>query len=82
VNARLRRRALLGLDALNFLIDDVRDGVGDYLATYLIAVRGPEQGWNEATVGLVMSISGMVTSAASLPHRPFETDFRKGDCQL
>ena len=61
------RRALLGLDALNFFLADVRDGLGPYLAIYLIAVRGPEQGWNEATVGLVMSIAGIVGLLAQTP---------------
>ena len=61
------RRALLGLDALNFFLADVRDGLGPYLAIYLIAVRGPEQGWNEATVGLVMSIAGIVGLIAQTP---------------
>ena len=32
------RRALRGLDALNFTLADVRDGLGPYLAIYLIAV--------------------------------------------
>ncbi|RYE31914.1 MAG: MFS transporter [Hyphomicrobiales bacterium] len=61
------RRALLGLDALNFFLADVRDGLGPYLAIYLIAVRGPEQGWNEATVGLVMTIAGIVGLLAQTP---------------
>lgn len=61
------RRALLGLDALNFFLADVRDGLGPYLAIYLIAVRGPEQGWNEATVGLVMTIAGIVGLIAQTP---------------
>lgn len=60
-------RALRGLDALNFFLADVRDGLGPYLAIYLIAVRGPEQGWNEATVGLVMTIAGIVGLLAQTP---------------
>ena len=48
------QQSLRGLDALNFFLADVRDGLGPYLAIYLIAVRGPHQGWNEATTGLVM----------------------------
>ena len=60
-------RALRGLDALNFFLADVRDGLGPYLAIYLIAVRGPDQGWNEATVGLVMTIAGIVGLLAQTP---------------
>ena len=60
-------RALRGLDALNFFLADVRDGLGPYLAIYLIAVRGPDQGWNEATTGLVMTIAGIVGLMAQIP---------------
>ena len=61
------RRALRGLDGLNFFLADVRDGLGPYLAIYLIAVRGPEQGWNEATAGLVMTIAGIAGLVAQTP---------------
>jgi MFS family permease len=61
------KRALFGLDALNFFLADVRDGLGPYLAIYLIAVRGPDQGWNEATTGLVMTIAGIVGLVAQTP---------------
>ncbi|MEH3146879.1 MAG: MFS transporter [Methylobacterium frigidaeris] len=60
-------RALRGLDALNFTLADVRDGLGPYLAIYLIAVRGPDQGWNEATTGLVMTIAGIAGLVAQTP---------------
>jgi MFS family permease len=55
------------LDALNFFLADVRDGLGPYLAIYLIAVRGPAHGWNEATVGLVLTIAGIVGLLAQTP---------------
>lgn len=61
------RPALRGLDALNFFLADVRDGLGPYLAIYLIAVRGPNQGWNEATTGLVMTIAGIAGLIAQTP---------------
>ncbi|MGY2051026.1 MFS transporter [Methylobacterium sp. JK268] len=60
-------RARRGLDALNFFLADVRDGLGPYLAIYLIAVRGPDQGWNEATTGLVMTIAGIAGLIAQTP---------------
>jgi MFS family permease len=60
-------RALRGLDALNVFLADVRDGLGPYLAIYLIAVRGPTQGWNEATTGMVMTIAGIVGLIAQTP---------------
>ena len=59
--------ALRGLDALNFFLADVRDGLGPYLAIYLLAVRGPDQGWNEATIGLVMTIAGVAGLIAQTP---------------
>jgi len=55
------------LDALNFLLADVRDGLGPYLAIYLLAVRGPDQGWNEGTIGLVMTTAGLVGLLAQVP---------------
>ena len=61
------RRALRGLDGLNFFLADVRDGLGPYLAIYLIAVRGPDAGWNEATTGLVMTIAGIAGLLAQTP---------------
>ena len=60
-------RVLRGLDALNFFLADVRDGLGPYLAIYLLAVRGPDQGWNEATIGLVITISGIAGLIAQTP---------------
>uniref|UniRef100_UPI0035CBA54F MFS transporter n=1 Tax=uncultured Methylobacterium sp. TaxID=157278 RepID=UPI0035CBA54F len=59
--------SLRGLDALNFFLADVRDGLGPYLAIYLIAVRGPDQGWNEATTGLIMTIAGVAGLIAQTP---------------
>ena len=55
------------LDWLNFFLADVRDGLGPYLAIYLIAVRGPTHGWNEATTGLVITIAGIVGLLAQTP---------------
>ncbi len=55
------------LDALNFFLADVRDGLGPYLAIYLIAVRGPAHGWNEATVGMVLTIAGIIGLLAQTP---------------
>lgn len=60
-------RAARGLDALNFFLADVRDGLGPYLAIYLIAVRGPAEGWNEATAGAVMTIAGIAGLVAQTP---------------
>ncbi len=60
---RIRR----SLDALNFFLADVRDGLGPYLAIYLLAVRGPDQGWNEATIGLVITLSAVAGLLSQTP---------------
>jgi sugar phosphate permease len=48
-------RAKRALDASNFFLADVRDGLGPYLAIYLLT----EQKWNEARIGMVMSIAAI-----------------------
>jgi MFS family permease len=50
------------LDALNFFLADVRDGLGPYLAIYLLTEK-----WNEASIGVVMSIAGLAGIAAQTP---------------
>src|ERR1700675_3564110 len=50
------------LDALNFFLADVRQGLGPYLAIYLLT----ERHWAEDEIGLVMSIaavSGLILQA-------------------
>jgi MFS family permease len=57
-------RANRSLDALNFFLADVRGGLGPYLAVYLLTVRN----WNEAQIGIVMSIgaiAGILTETPS-----------------
>ena len=63
VSPRIHR----ALDGLNFFLADVRDGLGPYLAIYLLAVRGPEQGWNPATIGFVITLAGLIGLAAQTP---------------
>src|SRR3954469_18440086 len=57
------RRAGRALDASNFFLADVRDGLGPYLAIYLLT----EQRWNEASIGVVMSIATVAGLAAQTP---------------
>jgi MFS family permease len=61
--ARLRR----SLDALNFFLADVRDGLGPYLAVYLLAV----QDWDAASIGVVISIGGIAGLLAQTPAGAF-----------
>lgn len=62
-DAALKQRANRALDAANFFLADVRDGLGPYLAIYLLT----EQKWNEAQIGLVMSIAGFAGILAQTP---------------
>ena len=56
-------RANRALDGANFFLADVRDGLGPYLAIYLLTV----QHWDEARIGVVMSIA---TAAGILAQTP------------
>ena len=51
------------LDALNFFLADVRDGLGPYLAIYLLTI----QHWYQASIGFVMSIGGIAGILAQTP---------------
>jgi MFS family permease len=56
-------RTARALDALNFFLADVRDGLGPYLAIYLLIV----QRWDEASIGAVMAVSGVVAVVSQTP---------------
>ncbi len=51
-----RRFNPYALDALNFLLADVRGAIGPYLNVFLVT----QQGWSQAAVGLVATISGLI----------------------
>jgi MFS family permease len=51
------------LDWLNLLLADVQDGLGPFLAVYLLAGRH----WEPARIGLVMSVGGIATVLARTP---------------
>jgi len=57
------RRAGHALDAANFFLADVRDGLGPYLAIYLLT----EQKWDEASIGVVMSVATIAGILAQTP---------------
>jgi MFS family permease len=52
-----------GLDALNFLLADVRDGIGPYLAIFLLTT----QHWEPARVGAAMSAMALASVLAQTP---------------
>jgi MFS family permease len=55
-------RSLFALDWLNFLLADVQTGVGPFLAMYLASRH-----WNEAEVGLALTIGSLAGIAAQTP---------------
>ncbi|POD80968.1 MFS transporter [Pseudomonas syringae group genomosp. 3] len=57
------RRNALSLDSLNFFLADVRDGLGPYLAIYLLAVHK----WDPASIGVVMTIAGIAGLLTQTP---------------
>src|SRR6201994_4216544 len=59
----LKARANRALDAANFTLADVRDGLGPYLAIYLLT----EQHWDEARIGMVMAVATFAGIAAQTP---------------
>jgi len=58
-----QQQASRALDAANFFLADVRDGLGPYLAIYLLT----EKKWDEASIGLVMSIAAIIGIVAQTP---------------
>jgi predicted MFS family arabinose efflux permease len=57
------RRSLHGLDGLNFLMADVRDGLGPYLAVFLKA----EQHWQPGPIGIAMAASSIAAALCQIP---------------
>ena len=56
-------RSLRGLDGLNFLMADVRDGLGPFLSVYLKS----SQHWDAGSIGLVMAASGVAAAVCQIP---------------
>ena len=56
-------RSLRGLDGLNFLMADVRDGLGPFLSVYL---KGTQH-WGSRNIGLVMAASGIAAAICQIP---------------
>src|SRR4051794_41431310 len=62
-NGSPSRTTLRALDALNFFLADVRDGLGPYMAIYLISKRH----WDPSRVGIAMSAMLIGTVVAQTP---------------
>jgi MFS family permease len=57
------RRLTRALDLLNFLLADVRDGLGPYLSIYLLLAHR----WDQASIGFVMAVGGIGAIVAQAP---------------
>jgi len=60
--ATASQKSLRGLDWLNFFLADVQSGVGPFLAIYLATA-----GWNEQTIGVVLTGGGIAGIIAQTP---------------
>lgn len=56
-------RSLRGLDGINFLMADVRDGVGPYLSIHLSGARD----WQSGPIGLAMAMSNIAAAICQVP---------------
>ena len=56
-------RSLRGLDGINFLMADVRDGIGPYLSIYLSGARD----WQAGPIGVAMAISNIAAAVCQVP---------------
>jgi MFS family permease len=56
-------KSLLGLDGINFLMADVRDGVGPYLSVFL---KGGQH-WEPGAIGIAMAASSIASALCQIP---------------
>jgi predicted MFS family arabinose efflux permease len=57
------QRSLAGLDGINFLMADVRDGVGPYLSVFL---KGGQH-WDAGAIGVAMAASSVAAALCQIP---------------
>ncbi len=50
------RAHLVPLDWLNFFLADIRGGLGPYVGVFLLT----QAGWNQATIGAALTVSGLI----------------------
>jgi predicted MFS family arabinose efflux permease len=63
LNTQPSPRSRRGLDGINFLMADVRDGLGPYLAIYLKGARH----WDPGAIGLAMGASSIAAALCQIP---------------
>ncbi|MBP9727017.1 MAG: MFS transporter [Gammaproteobacteria bacterium] len=68
-------RSIKALQWLNFFMADVRDGLGPYLAIFLLT----SQHWNPAEIGVALTVMGVATLIMQTPAGAF-IDFTRHKC--
>jgi hypothetical protein len=65
VTSKLKAKRFIpfSLDAINFLLADVRGALGPYLNVFLVT----QQHWSQSEVGLVTSVGGLLGLAVQTP---------------
>src|SRR5262245_47954488 len=73
---RTTTRYHLALDALNFFLADVRGGLGPYVSVFLLI----EAHWDQATIGAVLTVSGIIGITMHTPVGAFidATPYKRG----
>lgn len=56
-------RSLRGLDGINLLMADVRDGVGPYLSVFLEG----DQHWDSGSIGVAMAVASIAAAICQVP---------------
>jgi MFS family permease len=75
-STKSKRFSPFSLDAVNFLLADVRGALGPYLNVFLVT----QKHWSQSEVGLVTSLGGLLGLAAQTPIGAAidETRFKRG----
>jgi MFS family permease len=75
-STKSKRFSPFSLDAVNFLLADVRGALGPYLNVFLVT----QQHWSQSEVGVVTSLGGLLGLAAQTPIGAAidETRFKRG----
>ncbi len=63
LSPRVARFRPVSLDAINFLLADVRGALGPYLNVFLVT----QQGWSQSSVGVMTTVGGLIGLAAQMP---------------